>query len=301
VAEGGAKQGMAGIQSVAADVFLSYASPDIAIADAVCGALESEHLSCWIAPRDVVPGEFYADSIVRAIDAARVFVVVLSEHAVASPHVIREIERATLQRCPVVTLRLVPKALPAALEYFLNASHWLDASASGVVTALPRLVAEVKRLTDRGAEPIDVPAARRGTSEATRVANSIAVLPFANMSSGPDQEYFSDGLAKEIINLLAHIPGLKVSARTSAFAFRGKEQDIREIADVLGVTHILEGSVRRCGARGATAAQWTGSGIPVPGADPACRRDAWWRTCPRALSPALRRHGSRSGLGGEGN
>jgi TolB-like protein/Tfp pilus assembly protein PilF len=78
---------------------------------------------------------------------------------------------------------------------------------------------------------------------------SIAVLPFANMSADKDQEYFSDGLAEEIINLVAQIPGLKVIARTSAFAFRGKEQDIRGIADALGVTHVLEGSVRRAGNR----------------------------------------------------
>ena len=69
------------------------------------------------------------------------------------------------------------------------------------------------------------------------------------MSADKDQEYFSDGLAEEIINLLAKIPGLKVIARTSAFAFRGKEQDIRGIADTLGVTHVLEGSVRRAGSR----------------------------------------------------
>jgi len=59
---------------------------------------------------------------------------------------------------------------------------------------------------------------------------SIAVLPFANMSSDKEQEYFSDGLAEEVLNLLAKIPGLKVIARTSSFAFRGKEQDIRKIS-----------------------------------------------------------------------
>ena len=84
---------------------------------------------------------------------------------------------------------------------------------------------------------------------------SIAVLPFANMSADKEQEYFSDGLAEEIINLLAHIPGLKVIARTSAFAFRGKEQDIREIAETLGVGHVLEGSVRRAGNRIRVTAQ----------------------------------------------
>jgi serine/threonine protein kinase/tetratricopeptide (TPR) repeat protein len=78
---------------------------------------------------------------------------------------------------------------------------------------------------------------------------SIAVLPFANMSRDPDDEYFSDGLAEEIINLLAHIPGLSVTARTSSFAFRGKEQDITKIAESLRVCTILEGSVRRAGSR----------------------------------------------------
>jgi serine/threonine-protein kinase len=84
---------------------------------------------------------------------------------------------------------------------------------------------------------------------------SIAVLPFANMSADKENEYFSDGLAEEIINALAHIPGLKVTARTSAFAFRGQEQDIRKIASTLGVRTILEGSVRRAGNRIRVTAQ----------------------------------------------
>jgi TolB-like protein/Tfp pilus assembly protein PilF len=86
-------------------------------------------------------------------------------------------------------------------------------------------------------------------------APSIAVLPFANMSADKEQEYFSDGLAEEIINLLAHVPGLKVIARTSAFAFRGKHEDIRRIAQALDVTHVLEGSVRRSGDRIRVTAQ----------------------------------------------
>jgi eukaryotic-like serine/threonine-protein kinase len=84
---------------------------------------------------------------------------------------------------------------------------------------------------------------------------SIAVLPFANMSADKENEYFSDGLAEEILNLLTKIPGLKVIARTSAFSFRGKEQDIRKIAETLGVSHVLEGSVRRAGSRLRVTAQ----------------------------------------------
>ncbi len=78
---------------------------------------------------------------------------------------------------------------------------------------------------------------------------SIAVLAFTNMSADPENEYFSDGLAEEIINALTHVPGLKVIARTSAFAFKGKHDDIRRIAETLGVAHVLEGSVRKAGNR----------------------------------------------------
>jgi serine/threonine-protein kinase len=83
---------------------------------------------------------------------------------------------------------------------------------------------------------------------------SIAVLPFANMSRDADDEYFSDGLAEEIINALTQVSGIKVIARTSAFVFKGNE-DIRKIAEALGVTNVLEGSVRRAGNRLRVTAQ----------------------------------------------
>jgi serine/threonine protein kinase len=78
---------------------------------------------------------------------------------------------------------------------------------------------------------------------------SIAVLPFSNLSADPEQEYFCDGMAEEIINTLTHIEGLHVVARTSCFAFKGKHDDIREIGRKLNVDHVLEGSVRKAGNR----------------------------------------------------
>lgn len=78
-------------------------------------------------------------------------------------------------------------------------------------------------------------------------ADTIAVLPFVNMSSDAEQEYFSDGITEEILNRLAGIQGLQVAARTSVFSFKGQNQDIREIARKLGVGTVLEGSVRRAG------------------------------------------------------
>jgi len=84
-------------------------------------------------------------------------------------------------------------------------------------------------------------------SAATIAEHSIAVLPFVNMSSDKDQEYFSDGISEELLNLLAKIPQLQVTARTSSFAFKGKETGIPEIARTLHVANVLEGSVRKAG------------------------------------------------------
>ena len=108
--------------------------------------------------------------------------------------------------------------------------------------------AEALLLTPRdpGAGP------HRTPPEAQRAApaqKSIAVLPLANMSADPENEYFSDGMTEEIINALAKVPGLQVASRTSCFAFKGKEVDIRQVGEKLGVASLLEGSVRKIGNR----------------------------------------------------
>jgi serine/threonine-protein kinase len=128
--------------------------------------------------------------------------------------------------------------------------------------AAPDIVRIVTRcLRKSPSERFQSAAELRAALESARVSTaqadqpSIAVLPFANMSLDKEQEFFSDGLAEEILNLLAKIPRLKVIARTSSFAFRGKEQDIRKIAEALDVKTILEGSVRRSGSRIRVTAQ----------------------------------------------
>ena len=108
-------------------------------------ALERAGVRCWIAPRDVTPGELYSEAIVHAIDSAKVVVLVLSQNAAVSQHVLREVERASSKRHPVVSFRIDLAPIPAALEYFLNTSQWLDASATGVERALPKLVDAVQR------------------------------------------------------------------------------------------------------------------------------------------------------------
>ena len=97
----------------------------------------------------------------------------------------------------------------------------------------------------------DAPAANSSTAVGAAGPNdkSIAVLPFADMSAGKDQEYFADGLSEELLNLLAKLPDLRVIGRTSSFQFKGRSEDLRVIGEKLNVAHILEGSVRKSGEK----------------------------------------------------
>jgi len=94
-----------------------------------------------------------------------------------------------------------------------------------------------------------------GAPSAAAADKSVAVLPFVDMSEKHDQEYFSDGLSEQLIDVLTQVPGLRVPARTSSFSFKGKAVTVGEIARVLGVTHLLEGSVRKAGDRLRVTAQ----------------------------------------------
>jgi TolB-like protein/Tfp pilus assembly protein PilF len=275
-------------------VFISYASHDASVAQRVCSALEVAGFPCWIAPRNVLPGTNYADGIVHAIDESSILVLILSAQAVASAHVGREIERAVSKRHPVVALRIDAAPLTAAFEYFLNQSQWIEGGGSDAAiaqlvsavgqhlapgsAALPtnanqasavhRKAAVGRRVWVITAVVVAVLLAggyfldkawrsKHETTASTAVISdkSIAVLPFTDMSEKKDQEYFADGMAEEIIDLLVKIPELKVIGRTSSFQFKGKTEDLRSIGTQLGVAYLLEGSVRKSGDRLRVTAQ----------------------------------------------
>jgi TolB-like protein/Tfp pilus assembly protein PilF len=107
----------------------------------------------------------------------------------------------------------------------------------------------VPRLADASAEAVDTTLITPATRAGAPSGKSIAVLPFVNMSGDPENEYFADGLAEELLNLLAKIPDLRVAARTSAFKFKGEKIDLQEVAQELNVANVLEGSVRKSGNR----------------------------------------------------
>jgi adenylate cyclase len=108
-------------------------------------------------------------------------------------------------------------------------------------------------------ETLVVPHQSEMSGKTASSVNSIAVLPFVNMSNDPDNEYFSDGITEEILNALTRVKGLFVTSRTSSFTFKGKQTDIREIGRALGVNAIIEGSVRKAGNRVRITAQMINS------------------------------------------
>jgi TolB-like protein len=144
----------------------------------------------------------------------------------------------------VVVAWLIVQAA-ALIEEALNLPPWFDGVALALVALgfpIALVIAWAFELTPEGI--------KRSVPLGPQVASndlSIAVLPFVNMSSDADQEYFSDGLSEELLNELAHIPDLHVAGRTSCFAFKGRNDDLRVIGDKLGVAHVLEGSVRKDG------------------------------------------------------
>ena len=146
----------------------------------------------------------------------------------------------------------LPQGRQSSIEFFSAADLRLN-PAWDDLRSLPRFQALQARLD---ADPRFSPTAKK-TSAAVSAPDekSVAVLAFANLSDDKANEYFSDGISEELLNVLAKIPGLKVSARTSAFYFKGKQVPIPEIAQKLGVAYVVEGSVRKSGSKVRITAQ----------------------------------------------
>jgi formylglycine-generating enzyme required for sulfatase activity len=127
------------VMETAPQVFISYASADKPVADRVCETLEKAGLPCWIAPRDIPPSADYPAAIVEAVRSAHVLVLLLTEHATASPHVLSEVGHAFNGKKRIIPFRLSTVSLPEDLEYFLSLTQWLDAPEGCTEGSLKRL------------------------------------------------------------------------------------------------------------------------------------------------------------------
>jgi adenylate cyclase len=139
--------------------------------------------------------------------------------------------------------RAIGVVLVLAVAYLLTDKFWLSKHTQ----------------TEQVAPPVAAGSTAATPASTAISEKSIAVLPFADMSENHDQEYFADGMAEEVLDLLANIPGLRVISRTSSFQFKGLNQDLRTVGSALGVSYVVEGSVRRSGERLRITAQLIGA------------------------------------------
>lgn len=221
------------------DIFLSYASDDRARMAPLVSLLEGEGWSVWW-DRDLIAGPSFAQKIQEALDGAGCVVVAWSKHSVDS-HWCRDEANVGLERDCLVPLVVDDVRPPLGFR-----------SAQTVfVPGWPEDQTGVEALLDgiRACLSEDREQAASGPAPMVAHERSVAVLPFANMSSDPEQEYFCDGLVEDIIADLAHMPQLFVVSRNATFPFKGSRESVRQIARQLGVNFVLQGSVRRSGER----------------------------------------------------
>jgi adenylate cyclase len=228
------------------DIFISYARSTEAQARRIGEALRNAGYGVW--RDDELPAHrAYAEVIAERLRDAKAVVVLWSAEAMKSEWVRSEADRARGER-KLVQLSLDGAALPMPFDQIQCAdlSGWSgDTEAPG----WKKVAASVAALVGQAA-PAPAPAA---TNTPQRLA--ICVLPFANMSGDPEQEYFSDGISEDIITDLSKVGALAVTSRNSAFRYKGRHVDLRQVAAELGVSHVLEGSVRKAGNRVRITAQ----------------------------------------------
>jgi len=228
------------------DVFVSYARPDEGQAVRVAETLRSAGYNVW--RDDELPAHrAYADVIEERLKAAQAVIVLWSAEAAKSQWVRAEADAARSAGTLIqATLDGTVAPMPFNQIQCADLSRW-DGSADA--PGWRKVAASVATLAgpgESGAKQEGRPARR---------SNSICVLPFANMSGDAEQEYFSDGISEDITTDLSKISALAVTARNTSFMFKGQSIDVSEVARKLGVTHVLEGSVRKAGSRVRITAQ----------------------------------------------
>jgi adenylate cyclase len=233
-----------------ARIFLSYARDDVEAAKQLAGCVSDAGHEVWW-DRHLHGGSRFATEIEQALKDAEAVVVLWSPQSIASAWVQDEAAEGRDSG------RLVPVSIgsakpPLGFRQFqtIDLGDW---DGKGSPIRLEELLEAIARTCggNSGKAAKDQP---QKTGETNKKA-SVCVLPFINMSGEPDQEYFSDGITEDIITDLSKVSALSVVARNTAFTFKGQSVDVKEVAKTLGVTYVLEGSVRKAGNRVRITAQ----------------------------------------------
>src|ERR1041385_9066194 len=231
-----------------ARVFLSYARDDAELAKQLAGLIaQAGHQGWW--DREIQGGSQFSSEIDKALQEADAVLVLWTEASIKSAWVQDEAaEGRDSGRLVPVVLNGVRPPLGFRQYQSIELGRWSGAGEPQQFDALLRTIEKTgEAKPDAGPSKPEEPA--------RKAAKSICVLPFMNMSGESEQEYFSDGISEDIITDLSKVSALSVVARNTAFTFKGQSVDVKEVAKALGVTYVLEGSVRKAGNRVRITAQ----------------------------------------------
>jgi adenylate cyclase len=238
-----------------ADVFVSYARSDKPRVAPLVAAIEAKGWTVWWDP-EIFPGQEFDRRIAAELKIAAAVLVVWTPNSVESRWVRGE-AREGAERGILVPIRFERADLPIDVRtlHTTDFDDWGDdprsPQAQEVMRALGTMIARQPAAQSATA----ISASGPSTFAHGSARSAICVLPFANMSGDPEQEYFSDGITEDIITDLSKVSALAVTSRNSAFVFKGKHVDVLKVARELKVTHVLEGSVRKAGGRVRISAQ----------------------------------------------
>src|SRR6516165_10399595 len=232
-----------------ADIFISYSKGFQVQTEQLANELRAKGFSVWY-DTSLVPGDNFREVIMSELAQARAVIVIWNRSSVKSDWVCSEASRARARRIliPVRADDIRSHDIPPPFD---SLHTELLSNRDAIDAALAKLGVTPKGETS--ASPLLDDATRPTLAHPNKP--SIAVLPFRNMSSDSEQEYFADGIAEDILITLSKIQELVVIARNSSFVFKGQARDIREIGRMLGARYVLEGSVRKAGNRVRLAAQ----------------------------------------------
>jgi adenylate cyclase len=226
------------------DVFISYARPSEDEAHRIAELLRGKGFSVW--RDDELPAHrAYSDVIEERLKSAKAVVVLWSGES-AKSHWVRA-EADTAREAGTLVQATLDSSLPPMPFNQIQCADLNGWNGDTASAGWRKLEGSVAALVGGGAEPDSTSTTAAPRKQAVRA--SVCVLPFVNMSGEPEQEYFSDGITEDITTDLSKISALEVVARNTAFAFKGQNPDVQEVARQLSVTHVLEGSVRKAGSR----------------------------------------------------
>jgi adenylate cyclase len=238
-----------------ADVFVSYSREDKERVLELTARLRAAGVPLWIDVGGIDGAAMWGEEIVHALDQAKVLLLMVSESAVRSHNVVKEVVLTSERKGHILPVHLEQTQIPASLKYPLAGIQAIelfhgdpDANLKTILRSLERV--GVRIVAPRSETPAQTGADRRSASEGAAAgeagaSGALAVLPFENISPDSETDYFSDGLTEELIARLSLVSEIELVSRWASMQFKGPRQDIKSVGRELGARYIVGGSVRR--------------------------------------------------------